>query len=274
MRKFSIVKFLIFSVLIVSLASCGESDVEQEGDIASTNSQVTSDEVFAEAVFDGVDFSIESAQAGQREAADPCLDYSLSGSEGVLDLTLDFGSEPCEGADGVTRQGKILVTITGGEKLEAANSKTVITFDNFFVDGHKVEGIRTIENLGFEEGTLVLKQKITMTDGKITLSDGRTITRNATWDKTWDILNGIHNLEGSASGKTRQDITYQSEVTETIVRKRECFLEGIYYPVQGKKTIAASNGTATVVRVVDFGDGTCDKKVVVTINGEDTELEL
>ena len=61
------------------------------------------------------------------------------------------------------------------------------------------------------------------------------------------------------------------EITETLVYKRECAIGNrVFMPVAGIKVLTTENRQMTI----DYGDGECDRKVTVTINGETREVEV
>jgi len=271
----------IFLTLVAALAlftvSCTEDGENLTGSL-NTEFDIVQDDATFDAEFDAIDYEVQrvmNADDGGRGAAgtgerqeDPCATVTVDRDNRTV--TVDFGEENCEGLDGKLRRGKIIITHTG--RFRDQDATTTVTFEGFFVNDHQVEGTRTIENLGpNEEG--YLQQRITLTGGKITAPDGKFISREATWTRTWIRGNNpsedeyLH--EGSASGVNRRGIDYNVEITEPLKRKRACFRERIPFPVEGVKSITATNSEGeTFTRTIDYGDGECDDLVMVTRNGE------
>ncbi len=59
-------------------------------------------------------------------------------------VTVNYGQN-CVGLNNNVRSGKILIVVTGPRYQ--AGSKRTVTFDNYFFNGIKVEGVKVIENV-------------------------------------------------------------------------------------------------------------------------------
>src|SRR5258708_22515402 len=73
-------------------------------------------------------------------------DNSLTSPHGTI--TIDFGTG-CTGPAGKIRKGQIIIVYKGRRFLPG--SSIVITFNNYFVNGIKVEGTRTLTNTSASE---------------------------------------------------------------------------------------------------------------------------
>jgi len=180
-------------------------------------------------------------------------------------ITIDFGENGCVGLDGLLKKGKIIITYTSHYLLPGAFITK--TWEKFSINGNQIEGLRTIENTSvdlFDNPTFDVK----LIGGKITFVDGTIHTRDADWELEW--VNGANPLtdelyiDGSATGVGRRGVEYTVTITETLVRKKICTLEGVFIPVQGVKFIERKDLPNLTV---DYGDGECDNRV--TIIGED-----
>ena len=202
-------------------------------------------------------------------------------------LTIDFGTAGCTDAKGNTRSGKIIVIFTPGKRLYPGSSNTV-TFADFKINGVKVEGTRTVTNVS--PGTSLdgdITYEITLIGGKLTFPDGTTATRETHHFRQW-FRNGTPlvlsddqqkilasfttpnstSSTSTASGTNRKGYSYQMQVTKDIVYKVSCLESKIFIPVSGTKTLTVTKGTNTAQITVDYGDGTCDKTVTITVNGK------
>ncbi len=175
-------------------------------------------------------------------------------------IVIDFGTG-CTSADGVTRSGKILVTLS--DSLRKSGSVAVMTFDNYYVSGFKREGTVTWTNTS--QGG-VKSWNRTCENGKITAPGGRYWLHNGSQDVVqiagsstpFNLLDDAFSTTGShtvtnASGQSRT-----SEITEALEKKVVC--ENID---MGKIKITGPNHYA----VLDFGDGTCDRIATISIDG-------
>jgi len=181
-------------------------------------------------------------------------------------ITIDFG-DGCTGPRGVTRSGKIIITYTGRRLVPG--SSWIITFDDYYVNGRHIEGIRTLTNISasLEDNPTF---HVTLIDGKITWPDNTFATREVDRTRVWirannPILDEVHILEGSVvSGLNREGVNYQCTVLSDLVFKRNCRdSRKTRVPVQGTKEVIKGDKTYTL----DFGDGECDS--IITVTGAD-----
>lgn len=198
--------------------------------------------------------------------------YSANGAKGRI--TIDFGDVNCEGADGRNRRGKIYVEYTG--KYRSTGTKITTTFDNFFVNDNQLEGTKTVETVNRDV------YNVDVTGAIITFTDGTTITWESSRVRTWvegnaltladafNIWNDIYEINGTASGVGRYGRTFTVDIDQ-LTLKLECWLTAVFAPVSGTITVTPQDFDD---RVLDYGDGTCDKKGTITIgDNEPTEYD-
>jgi len=144
-----------------------------------------------------------------------------------------------------------------------------VTFENFSINGYKIEGTKTISYLGFVDGkptiTVKLENGKIITPGGKTIQHQRQITR--TWEYGWQsplwIWDDAWFVTGSGSGVDRNGFAYAYSIKEALQFHVGCPWAKagvIEIVIEGKKTVT-----------IDFGDGTCDRKFTVTIDGQATE---
>ena len=89
--------------------------------------------------------------------------------------TITF-SEDCEGKRGQTRSGTMIVTYS--ETQGEAGSFRQVTYDDFYLNGVKIEGTRRTEIISIDEnGSKTMRTS--MTDGKMIYEDGTFKTKNS-----------------------------------------------------------------------------------------------
>lgn len=187
-------------------------------------------------------------------------------------ITVDFGTIGCTDQKGNIRTGKL--TFTYNNWRFRPGSTIITTTDNYTINGVKLEGTRTLTNLNSESddpATSARKFNVVLTGGKATfIADGTVAERDS--DITWTLSNGAADnyltIEptSTASGKTRLGKIYEVSVSEALVYKRFCGLAvtGIKkYNLNGEKEIT-----------IDYGNGDCDKSVVVTVNGTSRNFNI
>lgn len=178
----------------------------------------------------------------------------------------------------ITRKGKIVIdrTITDSTKTE------VVTFENYFVNDNKIEGVKTrvsrMDTLtGYGESTTIV------TDGKIIFSDGSvgiwTSEKSRITQINMSMVLGddmhrsgtITTTVNSAVTLDGGEIIYSHKTNEQLVRNMECLRSRRRAPVSGE---LETNYRGTIV-VVTYGNGECQNKVVtIKVNGEQITPEI
>jgi hypothetical protein len=179
-------------------------------------------------------------------------------------IVVDFGIG-CTDIKGNVRSGKLNIVYNG--RRFQPESSVVLTTDNYFINGVKLEGTRTLTNVSTSNETAP-KFNVTLVNGKATFPDGRVATRNADITREWIRAASPANDElrilagSSANGVTRNGRNYTMEIEENLVFKRNC---EVRLPVSGVKVFTVEAKPITI----DFGDGSCDRSVTYTV-GDNT----
>lgn len=177
-------------------------------------------------------------------------------------LTFDFGTG-CIGNDGKTRAGRMIVNYTGTGYFTAGSS-WVMTFDSFYVNSRHIEGTRSVVNNGLN-GSGNMTWSINAQNMKITRTDGSWRSWNSQrtremvagyGDSTW--TNDVYLINGTMTGTNSSGETTSSILTN-VRRDHSC-----NYITSGTIEITPSSRP---LRIIDFGNGTCDDLAIVTKNG-------
>lgn len=248
---------LLSATLIVS--GC-KKDKDEDLD---TETQSSSDNFLVESNVNDelkeVDAAATNSQLGK---AGPVI--TIDSTSSPKKMTIDYGTSTlC--ADGKIRSGKINVTWTGRYR----ETGTVITIvpENFFQNGNKVEGTKTIENKGRNTAGN-LYYTVTVTNAKVTKADAKVRTWNATRNREWIAgestaawNDDVYLLTGNASGVNANGLNYSSNITTALRVDLSCqyrITTGVVELIpQGKRT-----------RTVDYGNGVCDNTITVTIGNK------
>jgi hypothetical protein len=174
-------------------------------------------------------------------------------------LVIDFAS-PCL-FRARSNSGKIKVTFNQSPFIDSSDFK--IQFEDFFISNDKVEG---------ELDVLKIKPTVfdfSITNGKITVLD-KTILYN-TIDKNKLSIRKQNNItyysvEGKSSGTSRDGLPFKTEITLNLEKTNNC-----NYTRRGYVDITPEN---LVKRVINYGDGTCDTKALVSTNGYKYDFDL
>jgi hypothetical protein len=272
---------------ILAVASCNEEDRLTIADTQDITEEAVTDSYFQDMDdMAGVAMSSPSDEeySGGRKATTITISDERFGCQGVLVsiepdatssldipkgiLTVDFGILGCT-VNGNVRTGKLIFEYNGRRFVDGSTVKT--TTNNYTINGVKLEGTRLLKNVTGSTSEAP-KFNAILENGKATFADGTVAERES--DITWQWVRTANpsgdylqiDQASTASGKTRGARTYTVSLTEALKYKRFCGIavEGIKkYVIDGSKEIT-----------IDYGDGTCDKSVIITVNGVTRNLTV
>ncbi len=257
---------------------------EKGNNLLSTDEiNLADDDAVSEAIFDDI-FSTEDiavqlldnlpkSDIGSKGdivvLADSCPMVTVQFLDPGRLITIDYG-EGCTGMWDQTRSGKIMITVSGPMKVEG--SSRTVTFDNYYFNGIRVEGVRTITNEGLNENENPVFST-TLTGGKLTLPDETVIEREI--DRERECIAGYNTpniwddeclITGTVSGTTYNGTAYTNTIKSALHRKRVC-----KFIVSGVIEVARDGVEPFEI---DFGDGECDALAVVRRGDEEKEITL
>lgn len=174
-------------------------------------------------------------------------------------VTLEYSAGGCT-KDGHTFVGT--VTIQQSNKMSVVGAERKVSFDNFYIDGVKIEGTRTLTN----QGPNAAGQPVWLKEADETFlfPDGTTATYQTSRTRTMiegagtpTHLDNTWSITGTATGTNRKGETFSATITTPLVKRFLCpwIVEGVVEFEHDGKT-----------RTLDFGDGTCDRDATLTLN--------
>ncbi|MEI6556505.1 MAG: hypothetical protein WCL70_13025 [Paludibacter sp.] len=184
-------------------------------------------------------------------------------------ITIDFGTAGYIDDRGDTLKGKIIITVS--DRLWKSGATKTIKPVDFYVNANNIKGIKSIVNNGLNTSKHP-SMTVTVSD-TIVRVDKSTIIRNSTrtreridnggtprffWDDKFSIT-------GTTIGINAKGIAYSIVITNPLI-----IYNNYPYFVQG--TVTATTQTRTAV--LDYGDGTKDRKATLTINGVTKDILL
>jgi hypothetical protein len=264
---------------IVLIPSCSKED---SGSISSNDIVAAQDEAYADALYEEVDnmvvsnittldinhFSMMALKSASDE--DECVSISVDHPDSTWFpkvITLDYGTG-CTKVfrdDTITWRGQIIITLT--DRWFVQGAEHIVTFNNFYINDVKIEGTRTITNMGLNAKNH-LELKIVLENGKITFNDTASMTRNAThvreWIHSFNPLNDTILITGSASGTNVKGENYERLITEPLVMVhcQDYFWRWVI--VAGKVQI--TNSVTGITNVEYTGTG-CEATITIGKNG-------
>jgi hypothetical protein len=273
MRTKKLLFTLVFAFALISfVGSCKKglnTDAYDETVLSDDASKTLFDDAFDQADIYSDDAITKSVTTDSCAAG---VNVVSHGGNYPRVITVDFGKNACLARNGKIRQGKIIIN-QSAPKFQAEATRT-ITFENYFVNGFRVEGTLKVAFGGKDENGHFF-WTFTLNNGYITAPDGTVYTRDAehvltliegastlnSWDNVWQ-------KSGSATGMNGigEIFTNTISMSNPIIRKTSC-----NFAVSGELTIElGSNPTVTL----DYGNGACDNKATITVDGDSKEITL
>jgi len=273
--------FLMIAVVaLLTVPSCKkDSSLIDQASINLADDDVVSDAVY-EDVFSTADnatitldqFIKGGDSKSESVVSDSCPKITISNtSAGVWPkvITVDYGAG-CAGFYDATRSGKIVIEVTGPR--QQVGSKRTVTFVDYFFNGIKVEGTKVFENI-----RLINNQNpvisVKLTNGKLTLPDGKTIERSFDHQREWtagfltkNIWDDECLITGTANGKTIEGVAYTNTILTALKWNRVC-----KFIVSGVVKIQKEGADAIEL---NYGTGECDAKATLSRGTESKEILL
>jgi hypothetical protein len=295
--------FLFFSAFVLFIGckkeTSGNTADEEFASQVSTEADAESDFIYDE-VFDnvmgvntdvaiggtGVFGQMNSSVSGGTARTNACPDLTITHPNAPdifpVKVVMDFGTG-CTARDGRTRSGKIIVIYTN--RLIYPGAKATTIFENYKVDSIQVQGTHIITNQSIpptNTNCLTHIWKVVVEGGKLTKTNGnytewnstKTITQIEGMCTPFVPLDDIYKIAGSANGKVKRGnllVAWRAETVEPLIKKFSC-----PWLVKGTLKIMRLNLSTNSPwgATMDYGNGVCDNKAVVTINGISHNITL
>jgi hypothetical protein len=274
MMKISRMFFWVSLTGLCSLAACSK-DGDSTGTEESRAVELTGQKALTDALYDDVTMEVmqvntENGLSQPTSEQQACASVSISPQDpGVWPktITIDYGTAGCTGLNGYLRKGKIIYTLN--KRLLTEGAVVNVSFDNYSVNGYKLEGTYTITNNGSANG---LNVTIVLTGGKVTYPNGKwyTKTTNTTWVQsagqgTLAILDDEYNVTGNGTCTDMDGNILTAASRSALLRKVSC-----NNTVSGQADLTYNQ----IAGLLDFGSGTCDKNALITVAGKTYEITL
>jgi hypothetical protein len=273
------------AVLFLYTACSKDND---KGNISDTDIGLARDEAYVDAIFDeldnlavtevkSLDDNDYSASGLKSTDASVCYTVTVDHPDTTTFpkvITIDFG-DGCSAVfngDTITRSGQVSVTITN--RWFVPGAQHILTFNNFYFNGAKVEGTRTITNEGWNN-KLHLLISVDLENGKVTFNDTAFVTRNASHDWEWALhMNPVYDtiwVNGNASGTNILGESYTRTITSPLVLVRCSNMQYRWGFTAG--TMEVENSERGNMTITYTGDG-CSNDVIITKDGNEYQYRF
>jgi len=268
--------FIAISLMFVGFNSCQKDQVATKVDETTLSQQETqTEETLTDVdllVDEAVDSNFSLLKSATLESAaylTDCPVITVNKTAAPQVITIDFGTA-CTGKDGKVRSGKIIVTSTSFNTFPSVRDKS---FDNYVVDGKKIEGSVTktitkdqVNNIR----TAVIQENITVTFPN---NEG-TAKRVANLTRQYQRNTLLNPLDNQIVSWGTVEFTRISgvKVTKTITSTDPLvFKVACHHIVSGMISVTTSDNRSWTI---NYGDGTCDAKATLTMDGKTKEIKI
>jgi hypothetical protein len=268
--KLNLIVIAVIALLLTVVNSC---NVEEK---LKTDPQSGKDYVEAESTFSNVYNTVSDAvqfkNLNKSSKVDTCPQITVTAGGFPRTLTITFDNTVGCDIKGVNYKGTINAVMS--DRFKNSGAVINVTFDNFYVNNNRVEGEKTITNMG-RNGDNKLVYKVVIKNGKITKSDGGIITFAATKNWTWlegestvwpNLSDDVWQLDGNAEGTNVDNNKY----TVSTITPLRIELNCQWKIVQGKIKVVPEEGQDMTI---DYGDGTCDNLATLKV-GELADITI
>lgn len=281
MKTFYPIAFVL--CLCLAISSC-KKETDENTLSAEDNAAVETE--FSQVYDVAADFLANDTKTGKQEnfllpegVMITFSDSIFSDSDGVACI-IDYGALehgasykgiPCR--DGRYRAGKIHAAIN--HRFSQAVSSLYLTItaaDEYFVGNgtkmYKLTGLKTVNRTSDTAFTETVENATMQREnGSLTWNCERTISflpsnGSSWWDKEYEVT-------GTANGTNKNGESFSTETTTPLHKKLELGCLSTY--VSGKIKLTNANGKELNI---DYGNGECDKKIAVSVNGKTKSIEV
>jgi hypothetical protein len=265
--------FLLLVLVSLTISSCKKEKEEEETKAEEKDTSYAQDNSIAQKYFDDMYDVVRKSASSKQDSTQSnlCATITLDVSVSPAILIIDFGTDGCKGNDARVRRGKITTTISGGYYRDIG-TVLISTPENYYVDNHKVEGKKTVTNLG-RNANNNLQFSVKVENAKITEPSGdKTIEWNSVRTNEWiegestrfNPFDDVYLVTGTASGKNRNDKKFDIEITKDL---RVQWCGDPIYRVLITEGILEIKPETKIDQLIDYGDGSCNNEAIATILG-------
>jgi hypothetical protein len=280
---------ILISIFLMGFISCTKDKNEEnlsaeETEVMRLSSEddATADHVFNEihdlemGIIEPIglpDIGLNDVEISELDSVGRCVKITVTPRELLAfpkTVVFDFG-DGCRGPDGKTRKGKVITRYSAPMRTPGATAVT--TFDNFSVNNVKVQGRHTTRNNSTSTNRIFTRR---VEDGKLTFPGGAVVSWDATHTNTQTDgmgtpgfpLDDEFEITGGARGISERSgnrVEWSRRIAEPLVKAFSC-----RWISKGVVHITRNDNRA----ILNFGEGECDNKAVIIINGQRKEITL
>jgi hypothetical protein len=259
-------KSFLMAIVVLSavVISCKKTDPTSEDNGIETTFEMSNNQAIADYLMeDAEDIMMKAAEENNltgNKGGNPllgnlvCATVTVTPQSGFpKTITIDFGPLPgCVDSFGIVRSGIIQVVIS--DSLRLPLSTATMTFNNYFVNGHKKEGTITWTNTSVPP---MRRWRREVVNGKVTAPSGNWWLHNGVKVVTQNLVGMI--ITGHGNTINAAGVSRSHEIVEPLRKRFLC-----QWIDQGRIRFDGPNHFA----ILDYGNGACNNQATVSIDGQ------
>lgn len=273
MKKIAI--FLFFFSLVLQF-SCKKDLPVVDSDTQSVIDNISAD-CAVQSIFSIVNNYADSYISEKGNNIDSNVIVSISPLYPLDSFPKTMIIDYCNGvncADGKTRKGKIIATLNERWSFDSNPITAAVTTNNFFENNIQIIGSFAITCNGIDDS--IPSFTIITSDAKLIFENSKNCqwhsTNTINWLLGFETINNISDdvflFSGNNVGINCNEKGYESNITSSLKFENSCQNGTI---TQGKFELIPQDLSK---RIIDFGNGDCDRKATVTINGVTVNVDF
>lgn len=270
-------KFIVFCVLINVFFqySCKKNNPVSDNDIQSIEDNIIADNLLQNVFINVNNYALNYLKNNNSKIdTSPIVtiypQYPIDSFPKTMIINYGNGTN-C--SDGKIRKGKIIATVYDYWQHSIQDSM-LVELVNFTIDSVKINSSIVIKNT--ENSDLIQKFNLNISNCKFDFENGKTFQINSekiiNWNSGFNTTNDFSDddflIDGKTNGINCNQVGFEAKIISMLNYSSQCYGGTI---TQGIIEITPQDATK---RLVDFGSGTCDKIVNVTINGKSFNIEF
>ncbi|MBI5541804.1 MAG: hypothetical protein HY951_17215 [Bacteroidia bacterium] len=275
MKKLAIIIF-IFSLVLQF--SCKKEELVVDNDYQSVIDDISADNA-VQSVFSTVNSYALVFLGAKQTNVDSNIIVSITPLYPLDSFPKTLILDYCNGincSDGKLRKGKLIAVINSKWEIEPSSSpiSAEITTNNYYENNVQIIGTFSVLFNGFLDSvpsfTLATSNaELIFENGKHTQWSSSNTTKWVTGLNTIDnFSDDVFLLSGNKTGINCNGKGYESNITSSLKFDNSCLNSTI---TQGKLELIPQD---IAKRIIDFGNGECDRKAMVTINGISVDIDF
>lgn len=270
--------------MALMIAGCDNSGLKfDDGSDAITMAE---DEVFALKSVEAVESDVNAARfgghmfSGGMMISGPhrffgmhfpdCAEVTVNGDDFPKEIIIDYG-DGCVGRAGMQKTGTVIITMS--DTITVPGATYTLTFKDVTIGTREVEKTASITNEGLnDDENWEISISSEMTSNMESEGETVVVKREYSERKVW--LNGFGTPEwdddqflrtGGGTIVVNDELKFERNITDALYIDRACM-----FPLSG--IIQITRGGESMM--IDFGEGECDNRAIVTKGEESEEIEL